>query len=149
MNYSIGQIAKRIGCNVQTIRYYEQIGLITPASRTEGRQRRYGQTDLDRLTFIRHARELGFSLESIRTLLRLSRHKDEPCDQADALARDQLQQVRSRIARLQALEEELSSMVEHCDCNVVANCRVIEVLSNHALCQHESHDETTQNSIKQ
>lgn len=147
MNYSIGQIAKRIGCNVQTIRYYEQIGLIAPANRTEGQQRRYGQADLERLTFIRHARELGFSLESIRTLLKLSRHKDEPCNQADTLARDQLQQVRSRIARLQALEEELSSMVEQCECDVVANCRVIEVLSNHALCQHESHEETLENPM--
>lgn len=139
MSYSIGHVAKRIGCNVQTIRYYEQIGLIQPAQRTEGQQRRFSTADLERLTFIRHARELGFSLDSIRDLLRLSRHKDEPCDQADALARDQLQQVRSRIARLQALEEELVDMVEQCDCYVVANCRVIEVLGNHALCQHEHH----------
>lgn len=140
MNFSIGEVAKRLGCNVQTLRYYEQIGLAEPAYRTEGGQRRYGQKDLERLMFIRHARELGFPLDSIRTLLRLSRHHDEPCHQADALAREQLRQVRSRIARLRALEEELVTMVEQCECDVVANCRVIEVLGNHALCRHEDHD---------
>jgi len=140
MRFSIGEVAKRLGCNVQTLRYYEQIGLVAPAHRTEGGQRRYGKNDLEHLKFIRHSRELGFSLDSIRTLLRLSRHSDEPCQQADALAREQLRQVRSRIARLQALEAELAGMVEQCECNVVANCRVIEVLGNHDLCQHEDHD---------
>ena len=139
MSFGIGEVAKRLGCNVQTLRYYEQIGLVAPAHRTEGGQRRYGQTDLDRLKFIRHSRELGFPLDSIRTLLKLSRHRDEPCNEADALAREQLKQVRSRIARLQALESELAAMVEQCECNVVANCRVIEVLGNHDLCRHEDH----------
>lgn len=141
MSFSIGEVAKRLDCTVQTLRYYEQIGLIDPAFRTEGGQRRYTQADLDRLTFIRHSRELGFSLDSIRNLLQLSRHKDEPCDRADALARKQLHQVRSRIARLQALEAELADMVEQCECDVVANCRVIEVLGNHALCHHDDHQD--------
>lgn len=141
MGYSIGQIARRVGCNVQTLRYYEEIGLIEPPARTAGNQRQYRETDLERLRFIRHARELGFSLDAIRSLLRLSRHGDDPCLEADQIAREQLDDVRSRIARLRALEDELQNMVDHCACDTVANCRVIEVLSNHELCRHRHHRE--------
>lgn len=143
MDYSIGQVAKQLGCNVQTIRYYEQIGLIQAPQRTEGQQRRYRSADLDRLMFVRHARELGFSLDAIRALLRLSNHADEPCHQADQIAAEQLAEVRSRIARLQALEEELVAMVGHCANDTVANCKVIEVLSDHALCLHDQHEPPT------
>ncbi|WP_108125791.1 MerR family transcriptional regulator [Saccharospirillum mangrovi] len=140
MDYSIGQVAKRLGCTAQTLRHYEQLGLIQPPPRTEGQQRRYRPVDLQRLTFIRHARELGFSLDAIGDLLQLSNHVDEPCQQADQLAAQQLSEVRSRIARLQALEQELEAMVGHCTDGRVANCKVIEVLSNHALCLHDVHD---------
>ena len=143
MDYSIGQVAKQLGCNVQTIRYYEQIGLIQAPQRTEGQQRRYRSADLDRLKFVRHARELGFSLDAVRALLRLSNHVDEPCHQADQIAAEQLAEVRSRIARLQALEEELVAMVGHGAHGTVANCKVIEVLSDHALCQHDQHEPPT------
>ena len=139
-HYSIGQLAKRLNCAVQTLRYYESIGLVAPPDRTDGNQRRYSDAHLNQLRFIRHARELGFSLEAIKSLLRLSRHANEPCDQANAIAEEQLNAVRSRIARLQALEEELSRMVGVCEGNTVEHCRVIEVLENHALCLHD-HDE--------
>jgi DNA-binding transcriptional MerR regulator len=69
---SIGILAKRTGTKVQTIRYYEQIGLMPKPGRSDGGQRRYGNDELDRLAFIRHSRELGFSLEAIRELLDLS-----------------------------------------------------------------------------
>ncbi|WP_127558728.1 MerR family transcriptional regulator [Saccharospirillum alexandrii] len=141
-HYSIGQLAKRLNCAVQTLRYYESIGLVAPPHRTEGNQRRYSDAHLNQLRFIRHARELGFSLEAIKSLLRLSRHADEPCHEANAIAEEQLTAVRSRIARLQALEEELSRMVGVCEGNTVAHCRVIEVLENHALCLHD-HDDMT------
>lgn len=139
MDYSIGQIAKQLGCTAQTLRHYEQLGLIQPPPRTEGQQRRYRSADLDRLKFIRHARELGFSLDAIRSLLQLSNHLDQPCHQADQLAAQQLAEVRSRIARLRALEQELDAMVGHCANERIANCKVIEVLSDHALCQHQAH----------
>lgn len=140
MDYSIGQVAKQLGCNVQTLRHYEQIGLIAPPPRNQGQQRRYRQADLERLKFVRHGRELGFSLDAIRTLLQLSNHADEPCHQADALAQQQLAEVRSRIARLRALEDELEAMLDHCASHRVANCKVIDVLSNHQLCMHDQHD---------
>lgn len=135
--YSIGQLAKQLGCTSQALRYYEEEGLIPPPVRTEGNQRRYGEQHLQRLLFIRHGRELGFSLEAITELLQLAAHSEQPCVKADEIARAQLQQVRSRIARLQALETELASMVEQCGCDTVAHCKVIEVLQDHHLCHHE------------
>ncbi len=141
--YSIGQLAKQLNCAVQTLRYYETIGLIAPPHRTEGNQRRYSSVHLNQLKFIRHARELGFSLDDIQSLLRLSKHAEESCGQANTIAEQQLQAVRSRIARLKALEEELSRMVNTCRGDTVENCRVIEVLENHALCIHEHEPEKT------
>ena len=141
--YSIGQLAKQLNCAVQTIRHYEHIGLVAAPHRTEGNQRRYTGAHLNQLRFIRHARELGFSLEDIQSLLRLSKHAEESCDQADAIAQHQLQAVRSRLARLQALEDELSRMINACQGGTVENCRIIEVLENHALCMHDHISEDT------
>jgi DNA-binding transcriptional MerR regulator len=135
--YSIGQLAKRLNCAVQTLRYYESIGLVAEPQRTEGNQRRYTDSDLNQLRFIRHARELGFSLDAIKALLRLSRHGDDPCDEANSIAAEQLDAVLSRINRLQALEAELARMVGVCEGGKVAHCRVIDVLENHALCLHD------------
>ena len=87
---SIGQLASRTGCKVQTIRYYEQIGLMPESLRTEGNQRRYGPDHVARLAFVRHSRELGFSLEAIRELLSLADAPERPCAGADAIARRQL-----------------------------------------------------------
>jgi len=84
--YAIGELSRRTGVKVPTIRYYEQMGLISAPDRSEGNQRRYERADLERLTFIRHARDLGFPIEAIRELLSLSRHPDEPCERADHIA---------------------------------------------------------------
>ena len=73
---SIGQLSRRTGVKVPTIRYYEQVGLMPSAGRTEGNQRRYDQDGLERLGFIRHARDLGFSLEDIKSLIALQSHPD-------------------------------------------------------------------------
>ena len=80
--FSIGDLSRRTGVKVPTIRYYESMGLISSSARSEGNQRRFGQTELERLSFIRHARDLGFSLENIRELVGLSR------DEKQALRRD-------------------------------------------------------------
>ena len=131
---AIGTLAKRTGTKVQTIRYYEQIGLMPPPGRTEGGQRRYGEDELDRLSFIRHARQLGFSLEAIRELLDLSDHPTRPCHEADAIARRQLRQVEQRLARLEALRTELERMVHECSGGRASDCRVLEVLRDHSEC---------------
>lgn len=134
---TIGTMAKRTGSKVQTIRYYEQIGLMPEPERTAGGQRRYGGTALDRLAFIRHARDLGFSLGAIRELLDLSDTPDHPCAHVDAIAHRQLKAVEARLIRLEALRTELNRMISQCAGGVVADCRVLEVLRDHGECLTE------------
>jgi DNA-binding transcriptional MerR regulator len=132
--FTIGHLAREAGIKVQTVRYYEQQGLLPPAPRSAGNQRLYDDRVRRRLTFIRHARELGFPLEAVRELLELADRPDRPCDRADEIARRQLEAVERRIARLEALRTELSRMIAHCATGSVADCRVIETLSDHSLC---------------
>jgi len=137
---TIGTLAKRTGTKVQTIRYYETIGLMPEPERTEGGQRRYSQAGLDRLAFVRHGRQLGFSLEAIRDLLDLADNPAQSCSEADSIAQKQLKQVEDRIARLEALKVELQRMICECGQNSVADCRVLEVLRDHSECltEHDS-----------
>lgn len=141
MTLPIGELARRTGTKVETIRYYEKTGLLPEPARTSGNQRAYGQAHLDRLAFIRHGRELGFPLDAVRAMLALADDRDRPCAEVDALARDHLARVRSRIARLQALERELAHMVEACGHGRIHDCRVIEVLADHshAHCLGQDH----------
>ena len=140
---SIGSLAERTGCKVQTIRYYEQIGLMPKPGRTSGNQRLYGEIHADRLAFIRHSRELGFPLDAIRELLELSDDPNRSCEQADRIARAHLREVETRIASLTVLKAELERMVQQCGRGRVADCRVIDVLANHAKCVTEDHHART------
>lgn len=134
---SIGELARRAGCKPETVRYYERIGLLHKALRTEGGQRRYGEAAVRRLTFIRHARDFGFSVEAVRELLEMADHPRMPCHEVDAIAKHHLEEVESRLHRLTALREELRRMVGQCAGGKVESCRIIEVLSDHQLCQRE------------
>lgn len=139
MNHSspmtIGQMARSTHCDVQTIRYYEQVGLILPAGRTSGNQRFYTQAERDRLNFIRHSRDLGFSLPQIRAILDLYDQPGQSCSSVDVIARTHLAEVESKIARLENLRDELRRMVETCGGGDVADCRIVQVLADHSLCQ--------------
>ncbi|KQZ94044.1 MerR family transcriptional regulator [Mesorhizobium sp. Root157] len=137
MAFSIGELARRADVKVPTIRYYEQIGLMPETFRTEGQQRRYGKPAVARLAFIRHARELGFEVDAIRTLLLLQDEPDQPCAQADQIAKARLKEVDQRIASLNALRRELHKMIEGCACGRIGECRVIETLAD----QTHSHRE--------
>ena len=136
---AIGELARQVGCKVQTIRYYEQIGLLPNPSRTEGNQRRYDMQDAKRLRFIRHGRELGFSLDELRHLLMLADHPDQPCEAVDHIAERHLLDIESKIDRLSALKVELQVMIKQCRGGEIGSCRVIEVLSDHELCLNEQH----------
>ncbi len=138
---SIGALAAETGSSVQTIRYYEKIGLLPTASRTDGNQRRYGQEHASRLAFIRHSRELGFSIDSIRELLDLSDAPDSDCGAADEIARRQLRAVEARLKQLTALRSELKRMVGDCGGGRISGCHVMEVLadSSHAHCHAHQH----------
>lgn len=127
---SIGKLAQAAGVKVPTIRYYEEIGLLPTAERSAGNQRLYPKAALERLTFIRHARELGFPLDTIRDLLGLADRPDQPCAEVDAIARAQLEDTRERIRRLRALETEFERMLDQCACGIVSDCRVIEALGD-------------------
>ncbi len=139
MNLSIGKLAKETGTKVPTIRYYEQIGLLEAPLRTAGNQRQFAETAVARLKFIRHSRALGFTLEDIRTLISLSEHPEHPCADADRIAAKHLADVKDRIATLERLRQELERMVESGGHGTMENCRVIEVLADHDLCE-TSHD---------
>ncbi|MFQ5626062.1 MAG: helix-turn-helix domain-containing protein [Methyloligellaceae bacterium] len=136
---TIGHAAKAAGCKVQTVRYYEQIGILPEPVRTKGNQRLYSKSDIQRLTFVRHAREMGFPLSAIRDLLSLADDPGQPCEAADAIAHEQLEQVERRITHLQALKRELEYMITQCSGGSIAECRVIEVLGDHSECINESH----------
>lgn len=139
MEYTIGDLARRVGYAVQTLRYFEQIGLMPEAPRTAGGQRRYGAKELRRLLFIKHARELGFTLDAVRSLLALAAHPDAPCEAADAIAATHLTEIDEKIGKLQAMREELARMVEACAGGLIAQCRVIDVLADHGKCLHDAH----------
>jgi DNA-binding transcriptional MerR regulator len=138
-NVSIQKAAKESGVKIPTIRYYEEIGLLPAPARSHGNRRLFEAKDLHRLTFIRHARELGFEVNAIRTLLALQDNLDQSCATADAIAKARLSEVNQRIRSLLALKAELEGMVEGCAHGRIATCRVIEVLADHGKCQHESH----------
>lgn len=135
--FSIGDLSRETGCKVETIRYYERVELMPEPVRTEGNQRRYGTRHCERLRFIRHARQLGFSLDAVRELLTLSDDPEDGCPHADRIARQHLDDVRAKIARLRALETELERMVSACPGDQGEYCRIIEVLSDHRLCVTE------------
>lgn len=134
----IGKAADASGVKVPTIRYYEQIGLLPAPERTGGNRRLFGQSDLERLAFIRHARELGFDIESIRTLLSLQDRPNQSCADADLLAKKHLAAVDKRLSSLSALKAELERMVEGCSHGRIEDCRVIEILADHGKCSHHA-----------
>lgn len=134
---SIGELSRRVAVKVPTIRYYEQIGLLPAPPRTQGRQRRYGAADVSRLSFIRHARELGFDVEAIRELLNLSAAPEQPCEPADRIVLRHLEGVERRIAQLALLRSELRHMLDDCQHGQVGECRIIQVLADHDQCRHD------------
>lgn len=127
---TIGTLSKRTGVNIETIRYYERSRLIPPAPRTDSGRRLYKAEDIRRLTFIRHARDLGFDIAAIKTMLALQDVPEESCQRVSRIASDQLQAVESRIRRLRGLRTELVRMIKECDNGKVATCRIIEVLAD-------------------
>lgn len=136
---AIGGLSRRTGVKVPTIRYYESVGLLAPPPRSEGNRRLYGKGAVDRLRFIRHARELGFEIEAIRELLDLAEQPQRSCAKVDALAREHLQSIVSRIERLTALKAEVETMIRACAQGRIAKCRIIDVLSHHEHCINDSH----------
>ncbi|MBX2847416.1 MAG: helix-turn-helix domain-containing protein [Acidiferrobacterales bacterium] len=138
--FTIGKLARNTGVKVPTIRYYESEGLIAAVARSEGNQRLYSEKEESRLNFIRHGRELGFTLDDVRDLISLQQGSDESCLDAHRIVNEQLLSIRSRLQRLSSLESELKRIAKLQDPGSCKNCKVIESLSDHSLCESNHHD---------
>jgi Cu(I)-responsive transcriptional regulator len=127
---SIGALGRATGTKIETIRYYERIGLLPPPPRTgTGQYRSYTRDHLGRLSFVRRSRDLGFTLGQIRALLDLADQRDRECAAVDAIAQEHLVDVERKIADLTALRRELQDLIGQCRHGTVAECRIIEALS--------------------
>jgi DNA-binding transcriptional MerR regulator/uncharacterized membrane protein HdeD (DUF308 family) len=126
----IGELSKRTGCNIETIRYYERIGLLPVAARSAGRYRIYDAGKIRRLAFIRRAQELGFPLDAVRALLALSDEGSAACAEARQLATSHLAEVRAKIADLRSMERVLADAVRRCATGETPGCPIIDALSD-------------------
>ena len=126
----VGELSRRTGCNVETVRFYERIGLLPRPARNASRYRLYEETDVHRLTFIRRARELGFTLDEVTALLALSADQGrETCGDVREVAARHLADVRTKVADLRAMERVLADAVRQCDAGDLSGCPLIDTLS--------------------
>ena len=124
-----GELGRAADTKAETIRYYERIGLLPAPPRTASNYREYSLEHVSRLTFIRRSRDLGFSIDQIRTLLELADQKEQSCKAVDAIAREHLTEVKRKLADLDALRRELESLIGQCRHGTVAECRILEALA--------------------
>ncbi|MCB1363437.1 MAG: MerR family transcriptional regulator [Rhodobacteraceae bacterium] len=136
--YSIGEMSRRTGVKIPTIRFYETRGLLAHPSRTAGNQRRYDRAALHRLGFIRHARDLGLPLEDVAALISLDGATGAALDRAHDIARRQRERLRERIASLQRLEAELDRIATACDGRHEDHvCAVLHAFASHEDCRDD------------
>ncbi len=125
---TIGTLSEQTGCNIETIRYYERIGLMPRAARSNGGHRLYGMDHMKRLGFIRRSRELGFTLDQVRTLLGLVDGRRYTCAQVKRITVEHLGDVHRKVADLRKIERVLKEMAAQCDGGAVPKCAVIDAL---------------------
>ncbi len=126
--FTIGSLSRDTGCNIETIRYYERIGLMPKPPRSKGGHRLYEKDHLKRLSFIRRSRDLGFTLEEVRGLLRMIDGHDYTCDEVKVLTLNHLQEVQQKITDLRRLERVLKTMAAECEGGNVPDCPIIDAL---------------------
>ena len=134
--YTIGVLSKESGVNLETIRYYEKISLLPKPPRTTTGYRRYDDSAIKRLRFIRRGRELGFGIGEIKTLLELADHPNQTCSEADKLAKIHLIEVETKIKDLIAMRDVLTQIVA-CQSDTAEHCRLIETLDQRMCCNHD------------
>lgn len=125
----IGELARATSTKAETIRYYEREGILPRADRTGGNYRDYGPDHLAALSFVRRARELGFTMEQVRQLLALSDEADKPCHEVDQMVQNQLAEIDRKIADLNRLRSELAQMLRACHGERIDECRIVQSLS--------------------
>lgn len=126
--YPIGAMSKRTGVSIEAIRYYERIGIMPEPDRTAGGNRQYDHDQLKRLFFIRRSREIGFSIEEIRSLLEMVDRHDFTCGEVYSMATNHLVSVKQRILALHRLQEALETMVSECSRGDVPDCPILDIL---------------------
>jgi len=129
---SIGEVSRLTGVNVETIRYYERIGVLPRPMRTAGGHRSYDAQEMKRLAFIKRSRELGFGLDEIRALLNLVDSGTYSCGEVHEMAVNHLAAVRRKIADLKRIERVLKAMADQCGRGDVPECPIVEALLHHA-----------------
>lgn len=139
--FSIGQLSRRTGVNVPTIRYYEDRGLLPQPERSSGNQRRYDEHTLKLLEFIRHTRQLGLPLEDVSELISLQEQSGPALSKAHEIALRQRDLLRERIEELQKLEAELERISNACthphlEAEHAGECAVLNGFSDHGSCEH-------------
>ena len=139
MKIRIGELAKRSGCQVVTIRYYEKEGLLRRPERSEGNYRLYDSEDVERLHFIRHCRLLDISLPEIKALLAFEEHPTVKCDWINQLMDQHIATVDAQIASLQHLRQHLETLKTQCAGGREHDCGIIKSLRDVASCPHCSH----------
>ncbi len=127
--YLIGAVSSHTGVHIETIRYYERIGVLAKPERTAGGNRLYRVDDVRRLNFIKRSREMGFSLNEIRQLLDLVDGGEFTCSKIHAIAVGQITNIRQKIKDLRRLERVLKGMAAECSQGAIPNCPIIEALS--------------------
>lgn len=126
---TIGEAARAAGTRPETVRYYERLGILPPPRRTAGNYRLYGDAEVRRLVFLRKGRDLGFSLDDLKTLLALSADAERDCADVDRITLGHLDAVERKIADLQRLAAELRRLSAQCRGGRVRDCRIIDALS--------------------
>ena len=132
---SIGELSRQTGVNIETIRYFERVGMITTPARTEGGHRIYDEGHVRALSFIRRARELGFSPKEVRGILTLGGPANACCDEVQEIAAHHLEQVRSKMADLAHIERLLASTIDRCSGDHAPACAVIDMIEGEAANQ--------------
>ena len=127
-NLPIGELSKQSGVNIETIRYYERVKMLAPPRRTPSGRRVYDSTDLRILVFVRRARELGFSLDEIRALLRLGGPEKASCREVREIAAHHLEDIRAKLSDLKKLERLLAKTVARCSGKTAPDCPVLDIL---------------------
>ncbi|RJF91393.1 MerR family transcriptional regulator [Sphingomonas cavernae] len=127
--FTIGHLARATNTKVETVRYYERIGLLAAPGRTGGNYRAYSEDALSRLSFIRRARDLGFSLDQVRELLDLASQKQRDCGSVDVMALEHLAEIDRKLADLTALRRELGALISSCQGGTISQCRILEALA--------------------
>ena len=127
--FPIGELSQLTGVNIETIRYYEKVGMLPAPPRAEGRRRVYDRHHLRVLAFIRRGRELGFTLTEIKTLLALGGPERAPCGEVREIATKHLDDIRAKIADLRKLERLLGQTIDRCEGGTAPECPVLDILS--------------------